>query len=219
MFSLYFPRSARRCPEPVLFCKQNGTGPAATAGNTQPPPRSPALSGGGEPRATSFYRKKWNFREGRYFLNVTQHTGAQNNTCSSDKRAKEIKPSLQSPFWEPTLLFPHLVSLHGVRGDQDHCVQSRLPRDWPCRPRARLWPLCLWFPTCKHRTKGLHAGTGSGDLGHGGPGSPSAPLRPRCARGCLGRVWATCPVLTALRQASRGISVPPTHPAGRDRCP
>lgn len=59
-----------------------------------------------------FYRKKWKFRDGRYFLNVTQHTGVQKNTCSSDERGKEPKLSLQSPFWEPTLLFPHLVSLH-----------------------------------------------------------------------------------------------------------
>ena len=71
----------------------------------------------------------------------------------------------------------------------------------------------------ERHTKGLHAGTGSGDLGHGSPGSPPAPLRPRCTRGCPGGVWATCPVLTALGQASRGISVPPTHPTRKGQVP
>lgn len=71
----------------------------------------------------------------------------------------------------------------------------------------------------EHHTKGLHAGTGSADLGHGSPVSLPAPLQPWCARGCPGGVWAMCPVLTALRQASRGISVPPAHPTRKGQVP
>lgn len=92
---------------------KRGTGAEATVGNTQPPPRSPALLGGrgGEPTASLFYRKKWKFRDGRYFLNVTRHTGVQRNTCSSDKRERNPNFHCRAPLGAHPA-FPHLVSLH-----------------------------------------------------------------------------------------------------------
>lgn len=106
--------------------------------------QSPALlRWGWEPTASLFYRKKWKFRDGRYFLNVTRHTGYKGTHAPQTEGKRNPNFHCRAPSGSPPCL-SHTYHSIGLHGDQDHCVQKpRLPSYWPGKPRARVWALSL----------------------------------------------------------------------------